>query len=115
MQKSSSVDEWLSQIRPSHRPIAERLRSLIKSVEPEFRESIKWGNPVYSLAKDALYIADQAQYVQLGFFAGSAIPDPYQLVEGTGSNMRHIKLRRLDEEMVAQLRQYVRNAAQGAA
>ncbi len=112
MAKASNVDEWVALLHPSHRTVAERLRRMVMDVEPAFRESIKWGNPVYSLGQDIVYIADQRQYVQLGFFIGASLPDPYQLIEGTGKGMRHIKVSlTADEELLARLRGYVRNAA----
>ena len=114
MAKASSVEEWIAVLSPDHRAIAERLRRMVLDVEPAFREAIKWGNPVYSKASDAVYIDDQPQYVQLGFFSGATLPDPYNLIEGTGKGMRHIKLRSLDEELAARLRGYVRNAAMAA-
>ncbi len=94
--------------------MAARLRRMILDVEPTFREAVKWGNPVYAKARDAVYIATQRTYLQLGFFEGAAMPDPYALIEGTGKAMRHIKLRTLDEDLVAKLRGYVRNAAAAA-
>jgi hypothetical protein len=112
MARASNVDEWIALLPSSHRAVAERLRRMVMDVEPAFRESVKWGNPVYSLGQDIVYIADQRQYVQLGFYSGASLPDPYQLIEGTGKGMRHIKVVvTADEELMARLRGYVRNAA----
>ncbi|WP_457333281.1 DUF1801 domain-containing protein [Rhizobacter sp. P5_C2] len=32
-------------------------------------------------------------HVNVGFFQGASLPDPAGLLEGTGKNMRHVKLR----------------------
>ena len=115
MAKSSSVEEWLAQLLPEHRAAASRLRRMVREVDPDLREAMKWGNPVYSLESDVIYIADQRQYVQLGFFAGADMPDPHELIEGTGKGMRHIKgPLPIDESFVIQLRIYVRNAVAAA-
>ena len=114
MPKASSVEEWMSVLTPEHRRIAERLRRLVLDVDPSFRESIKWGNPVYSKRTDALYIANQTRYVQLGFFAGASLPDPLGLIEGTGKGMRHVKVSDYDEGLFVKLRPYIRDAGAAA-
>jgi hypothetical protein len=113
MAKASNVDEWVALLLPPHRSVAERLRRMVMSVEPAFRESLKWGNPVYSLEQqDIVYIAGQRQYLQLGFYSGASLADPHHLIEGTGKGMRHIKVPlSADEELLARLRGYVRSAA----
>jgi hypothetical protein len=111
MPSSSSVDEWISSLTPAHAAIARRLRRMVLDVDSTFRESVKWGNPMYSKVRDAVYIADHRQYLHLGFMEGSTLPDPHRLIEGTGKGMRHIKVPELDEELLAKLRGYVRAAA----
>lgn len=43
-----------------------------------------WGVGVISVAKN---------WVSLGFLRGAHLPDPHGIVEGTGRNVRHVKLR----------------------
>jgi hypothetical protein len=99
---------------PDHRRVAERLRTIILDVDPAFKEAIKWGNPVFSKRKDALYIANQAKYVQLGFFSGATLADPQGLIEGTGKGMRHVKVWEYDEALFVRLRIYIKEAAEQA-
>ena len=39
------------------------------------------------------YVSTFTKHVNVGFFAGSTLPDPAQLLQGTGKRMRHVKLR----------------------
>jgi hypothetical protein len=39
------------------------------------------------------YIGVQGSHVNLGFYHGASLPDPAQLLEGTGKELRHVKLR----------------------
>lgn len=39
------------------------------------------------------YVGVFKQHVNIGFFHGSALPDPASLLEGTGKHGRHVKLR----------------------
>jgi hypothetical protein len=41
--------------------------------------------------------------VNVGFFHGSALPDPARLLQGTGKFMRHVKLRPQEPANVAAL------------
>lgn len=50
-----------------------------------------------SASDRVVYIAPQSAWVNLGFFFGSDIPDPEQLLIGQGKRMRHIKIRTLQE------------------
>jgi len=112
--KASSIEEWMASVSPEHRRIAERLRTLVLDVDPSFKEAIKWGNPVFSKRKDAVYIADQARYVHLGFFMGATLGDPQGLIEGIGKGLRHVKVWEYDEGLFVKLRPYIKEAAEQA-
>lgn len=56
------------------------------------------GYSTSSLASErVVYIAPQRSWINLGFFFGSDIPDPEQLLIGQGKRMRHIKIKALQE------------------
>lgn len=114
MPKASSIDEWMASVSPEHRRIAERLRTLVLDVDPKFKEAIKWGNPVFSKGRDAIYIADQKRYVHLGFFSGATLPDPDGVIEGTGKGLRHVKIWEYDEGLFVKLRPYIKEASDQA-
>jgi hypothetical protein len=42
------------------------------------------------------YIAPQAGYVNLGFFFGTHLPDPKNLLQGEGARMRHVKVKAVE-------------------
>lgn len=53
--------------------------------------------PVYTLNnQDVAYLQATKQGVDFGFNQGSRLDDPRRLLEGTGKNMRHIKVRDTD-------------------
>jgi hypothetical protein len=43
------------------------------------------------------YVYSATEYVQFGFFRGSALKDPQGLLEGAGQYVRHIKVRKLSD------------------
>ena len=81
---------------PSLKRIALAVRALIMKVDPDIVEHLMWGNPTYSKQRDVFWIyALSKQWINLGFFRGADLIefDQRGLIEGTGSNMRHIKIR----------------------
>ena len=88
-----SLSNWLADVRSEHRDVLVNLHELLMAAEPGFSVAIKWRNPSYSVGGNLLmYLADQARYVQLGFYNGAQFEDPHGLIEGTGKRLRHIKV-----------------------
>jgi hypothetical protein len=42
------------------------------------------------------YVLPHTSWVNLGFFKGAELTDPAGLLEGTGAQLRHVKVRTLD-------------------
>jgi len=54
---------------------------------------LSYGFGPRKMSEHYAYIGVHARHVNLGFYYGAALPDPDALLEGTGKNLRHIKLR----------------------
>jgi hypothetical protein len=52
----------------------------------------------------ACYVLPYKAHVNLGFFRGAGLPDPSGLQEGTGAQMRHVKIRSLQQLQAPALR-----------
>lgn len=88
-----SLSKWLDGVRPDHREVLVSLHELLMAAEPGFSVAVKWAKPSYAVDGNLLmYLADQAKYVQLGFYNGAQFDDPHGLIEGTGKRLRHIKV-----------------------
>jgi hypothetical protein len=102
---------WLDGVRPGHRKLLAGLHRVVTGVEPALSLSLRWRVPAYSLGdKLHFYLADQSDYVHLGFFRGAHLENLDRLIEGTGKNMRHIKVAKLDRETAGKLRQAIEAA-----
>ena len=108
--RSKNVDSWISEHDPAIRQICEALRNVVLGAEPELKETVKWGNPVYEKADKVVYLSANEQYVTLGFFKGARLTDPGDRIEGTGRNMRHVKVRALEDIDMAQFASWVNEA-----
>jgi hypothetical protein len=73
-----SMLKWLDGVRPDHHDVLVSLHSLLMAAEPEFSVAVKWAKPSYAVGGNLLmYLADQAKYVQLGFYSGAQFDDPH--------------------------------------
>ena len=95
--KGSSADAYFDEVPPELQDIARSLRAIVASACPRAGEVIKWGIPVYELDGDksrgvcAIYAAKK--HVNLQFYKGAHLDDPEGLLEGTGKDLRHVKVR----------------------
>jgi hypothetical protein len=65
--------------------------------------------------KDAIcYIGVQKDHVNLGFLHGSRLADPQRILEGTGKQMRHIKIRSMEDLLRPAIRPYLQEACERA-
>ena len=86
----------MAELDPYVRQIAQAVRMLIEDTSPGLRESVKWSQPVYSGRSNVLYIGATDSYVKRGFFRGGYLGGA-EGMGGEGKNMRHIKIRALED------------------
>ena len=78
------------------------LRKLITTLHKQYVE-IAWAKQSIAsygvgpkkMTEHYVYIAVFTSHLNLGFYQGGSLPDPLGLLEGTGKNLRHVKLRDL--------------------
>jgi hypothetical protein len=98
MKAYASFDEYAAGQSPGNQAIIRALRKFVKRAEPGLSEAVKWGNGCWIGKKGPVaYVYSAPDYVQFGFFRGSALRDPKRLLEGKGSYVRHVKVRRTSE------------------
>ena len=111
-------DAWLADQPEETRGLISDIRSAIVASDHNFMEGIKWGTPGYWLPevsrRNIVYIAPHNNYVRLGFFNGSTMPDPDNFLEGTGKKLRHIKIYEVTDDNRKALTEYVRASAEHA-
>lgn len=108
---NEQVNAYISKAPEGQRAILERLRQLIHKSTNGVEEAYKWNRPVFRAKKDFAYLKTAKGYVTLGFFDFRKLDDPGHLLEGTGKDMRHIKLKKAEEMDEALLLQWLRSAA----
>lgn len=80
------------------------LKKLIIEIDPESCEVVRPGDRAATygvgpkkMSEGYCYIIPHKNWVNLGFYKGAHLEDPAKLMEGTGKNMRHVKIRSVEE------------------
>ena len=94
---NAQVTEYINNAPKEQKEIMEAIRKLIHESVPGVTEEFKWSRPVFKSDKDFAYLKTAKAYVTLGFFNFQKLNDPKNLLEGTGKDMRHIKLKSIND------------------
>jgi hypothetical protein len=111
--------ELLAARRPLMAPIVLALREMVASEAPDAIESVHSLYAVVDLftfarPSDAfIHIVAYEKHVNLGFNQGATLPDPHELIAGTGKKIRHIRIV-TTEDLKRPLRLYIRAAIKQA-
>lgn len=100
---NSEVTNYIQNSAEEQVGILKDLRALVFSVVPNVNEQFKWGRPVYGLEKDFCYLATTKKHVTFGFFKFEKVITNKNLIEGTGKDMRHIKINKASQIVEYQL------------
>ena len=94
VERDPAVDEWLDAQSSELGSIARTWFALMRDCGDDVRELVHDGCPT-ACVQDAPfgYVNVFTAHVNVGFFHGATLPDPARLLDGTGRNMRHVKIR----------------------
>jgi hypothetical protein len=88
------IDAWMKRHEGELGVIAQRWFKVMRACGDEVRELLHDDCPVVCLGDFPFaYVNVFTSHVNVGFFQGSALPDPVCLLQGAGKFMRHVKLR----------------------
>lgn len=110
---NEEVSQYIAAAPAGQREILEVLRQLLREAVPEAQEEFKWSRPVYRTRTDFAYFKTAKAYVTLGFNKASLLQDPDGRLEGTGKDMRHLKLRTMADVDRPLLKAWFKAAAAG--
>jgi hypothetical protein len=105
IEEYGTFEDALANASEQGRELAFQLRKMIVRIMPDVVE-VPW--PKMRMASYGVgpkkktehfcYISAQKNDVNLGFYYGAELPDPEQLLRGTGKLLRHVKIR--DEKAI---------------
>ncbi|MDQ3012970.1 MAG: DUF1801 domain-containing protein [Acidobacteriota bacterium] len=111
------VDQLLGSYDAVIKEIALSARDLISKLIPKAEEKVYFGWRIISFSLNAEMsgqfssVGPGKKYVNLYFMQGTSLDDPKGLLEGTGKNMRHVKIREVSGLKNAALKELIKTAA----
>ena len=88
--------EYFEKLEEPRRSIAYALHEKVAKAGPHLVQKTLWGFPSFVGNRNVVSIPASGRakdaHVKLQFFFGAHLPNPEGLIEGTGKNLRHIKV-----------------------
>ena len=92
------IGDYVEKKGPKLIEVAEGLRRLVKKTVSGSTESMNpWGIPAFESNGPMCFFMVGKYHVTFGFLRGTSLPDPEGLLEGTGKNLLHVKLRTVED------------------
>jgi hypothetical protein len=111
--KEPRKNAYVRDDNPALQKVVRGLRNLVKAAVPETKITVNsWGIPTFEAKDPFCFYMVGKHHVTFGFHYGTSLEDPEGLLEGTGKNLRHVKLRALEDLEKKGLKEIVLAAAQ---
>jgi hypothetical protein len=106
------INTYVEKKGPKLLPLAEGLRRLVKNAVAGVKESVNpWKIPTFVSNGPICFFMVGKNHVTFGFLRGTSLEDPAGLLEGTGKNLRHVKLRAVEVLKRPELKKLIAEAA----
>jgi Domain of unknown function (DU1801) len=99
-----TVEELITAEAQEVQAIILKLHGMIVTLEPGCHQTIwprqkivSYGLGPRKMTEHYLYLQAHRKHANLGFYHALGLPDPENLLQGTGKSLRHIKFNHLDE------------------
>jgi hypothetical protein len=110
--KALKKSAYVRDDNPELQKVARVLRSFVKNTIPGTKETVNaWGIPTFEAQDPFCFYMVGKNHVTFGFHFGTSLEDPERLLEGTGKNIRHVKLRAVEDLEQKGLKKLVQAAA----
>src|SRR5512145_2804729 len=91
----ASVEDLLARCSPEVRVLVQAARRRVLEAVPHASERLRagWGLLGYDAPRFFAFVAPMKDHVRIGFARGVLLEDPGGLLEGDGSQVRHVAIR----------------------
>jgi hypothetical protein len=94
LKQDGNIDRWIDALPSELAAITRAWFSYMRQCGADVRELMHDGCPTVCVEDVPFaYVGAYKDHVSVGFYAGAMLSDPGKLLEGTGKQMRHVKLR----------------------
>ncbi|CAN5379033.1 hypothetical protein BH23BAC3_BH23BAC3_19740 [soil metagenome] len=104
---NTKVTDYINSAPEDQKKIMGILRRLIHQSVKNVSEEYKWSRPVFCSDKDFAYLKTAKKHVTLGFFNFEKINDKDNQLEGSGKEMRHVKIKSMNDVDEEKLKDWI--------
>jgi hypothetical protein len=106
------IDDYVARSAAELRPLAESLRRLVRKAVPKSQEAVNpWRIPTFDFHGPLCFMMIGKYHITFGFPRGAWLKDSAGLLEGTGKNLRHVKVKDASQINAAGLRELLQESA----
>jgi len=105
---NEQINQYIENATEQQKLIMQKIREILHEEVSGITENFKWGRPVFSTSSDFAYFKTNKGYLTFGVFKFEKVSQHSQLLEGTGKDMRHVKLKSLDQMSEQIIREIIR-------
>ncbi len=103
---------YVMDANPAVQKVVRALRSFVQATVRGTKITVNsWGIPTFEAKEPFCFYMVGKKHVTFGFHYGTSLEDPEGLLEGTGKNLRHVKLRAFEDLEKKGLKELVLAAA----
>lgn len=115
---NGSFEDVIAAAPPEIQALSRTARALLADVMPGITE-VPWARQKIAgygvgpkkMSQHFCYIAPFKKHLNFGFMYGAHLPDPQNLLEGKGADLRHVKIRKAADLEQAGLRELIAEAS----
>jgi hypothetical protein len=113
---NEQVDNYIAELPEEIQDITNALREIILDTSPNLIEEYKWSMPNYSQNGLVFYLQAAKKHVNLGFHKGIELEDEdiHNVLLGTGKAMRHIRILKMEDIHLDQIKPLLEAALENA-
>jgi hypothetical protein len=107
---TAAIEQVLANTATPLRVLVAELMDAVRKLHPDVhvlawpkQQIISFGFGPKKMTEHYFYIGVHGKHINAGFYYGATLPDPSGLLEGTGKNLRHLKVRSLEDARRAAL------------
>jgi hypothetical protein len=94
LHSAALIETWFDTLAPTQEAVARELQRLVLEAAPQLAQAIKWGNLLFVHERaHALAIVAHKDHCNLQVFGGGRLAAQFPALEGSGKDMRHLKVR----------------------
>jgi hypothetical protein len=116
-ERQGSFEQVQAQASPTLQPVVQALRRVILQLHAEAtvlawprQRIVSFGFGPRKTQDHYAYIAVHPRHVDLGFYRGALLAMSFARLEGSGRNLRHVKMRTVSETRAADVRALLERA-----